>query len=638
MDPPPCPLPAPGAAEGIERNILGELLEYLQSMAGASPIRTFAYNLLSRDGYDNKEFSELLNTVLILTAALLESGKFQRGSQAAEFAVARMVEYLCVKLAFQYPVLQDMEPEMAPAAAEIEAVGRELGELVKRYNESLQQAAAWGGSNGVRQNPAGGWGSGARSAPTVDRWGNSTASKGSSTRWGASALEKTQPADAGVSLDIFKKDVPKSPKMSSDKPIRNEPMSGLSEFSALYTVTPPSEAPSRPVGRHGRAPRPTEHPTGDTVQMQSRTASEEPAVAQEPAPEVAPGEQWVLNSDKTEPTYLKVTPTVDGRQNMLYERGHCKPAYRITDNKVEATVTERESYMSAGYELHELTFADKDRGMFAKADKKPKEVIYNRDKLLKAEGEEISNVLSYYQEKLSGGQIGDTTLLSLEAIRDVTGDDNAVVVLNYSEKKAVNTNANIKEYLDAVKAASTPKAVSDAVEKLKNDHPYWGSWLALKLQELTNTILSEDFALDLNITNFLEDFSVLSGVVTDDAGPEVTTAAVEYAVSQVSTFLGAVGYIEGTEDEWGICTMTHSHCIIDVPMSASQLELSGGESIGRLTKTTAPELFRIIEGAVGDDVMHYYWLLTQDGTILELSPAPTGKGAWIVKPRDRIGH
>jgi len=87
-----------------------------------------------------------------------------------------------------------------------------------------------------------------------------------------------------------------------------------------------------------------------------------------------------------------------------------------------------------------------------------------------------------------------------------------------------------------------------------------------------------------------------------------------------------------------MCTLTHTHLILDLPMTVEQLELSGNEAIGRVTRTTAPVLHRLIEGAVGENADHYYWLRTLDGTIVEAVPAPGGSSDWILAVRDHLGQ
>lgn len=634
QNPPECPLAAPGAASGVERNILGELLEYVQSMAGTSPIRTFMYNMLSRQEYNNKEFTDLLNTVFILTAALLESNRFQNGSQAAEFAVARMVEYQCVMMAMQYPILQDMEPQMAGAAQEIHEVGTQLGQLIKSYKEEMarQQSYTPPGGGG------GGWGMQPNAVKT-DRWGNASVNQQSATppQWGGNTRRTTPPMSEGISTDIFKKDTPPRGGDVPQQPVRSDTMTSSSALASLYGVTPPSDTsgePSRPMGHRG-APTPvrTEHPTGNTVHMQPK----EP-VAAEPAVKEEDDVRWVINSDKTVPVYMTPSPSPDGRQNLVYERGHCKPAYRITNNHIDTTVTERDSYMSAGYGLHELTFKNKDGGLFIKGEVTPKEVLYNREKLLKSEGEEIGKTLSYYQEEMSGGHINETTLLTLGAVREACEEKGAIVVLSYTEKNVVNTNTNIKEYLDAIKAEKDPSKLSGLVDDLVVAHPYWGNWLKERLTALVTTTFQEDYGQDITMGDFCEDFSLMDKLIDDELTEEVINAVRERVLSRIEVMIGTVGYLEGSDTEWGMCTMTHTHCIIDVPMTAEQLELSGDSPIGRLTKTTAPELYRIIEGGINESPDHYYWLVTKDGSVLELRPAPGGSNDWLIAKRDRIGH
>jgi len=611
-NPPQCPLPAPGAAEGIERNILGALLEYLQSQSNVSPVRCFTYNLLSYTEYNNQDFTALLNTVLILTGALLESGQFQRGSQAAEFAVARMVDYQYVQIAKKFTPLQDMDPELGNIAGQIEQIGGELGQMIKGYTQQLQQQ---------QQQPQTQWGSGQRAPSSNDRFGGQRQAP-QYNPWGSKPQQKQQPQQ--INTDIFSsvkpRQTPPEPPVRSSPPMTNTLLD-------LYGVTAPADTPPAPTQR-GRAPAPvapktTGHPTGNTVHVQETPNKEA---------------RWVVNSDKTKPVYMKPTASTKGRQNLLYDRTTHKPAYRIEGNLVQASITERETPMSAGYELHELTFRNKNDGLFATEIRKPVGEVYNRDRLLKATDEEVGDLIPYYQESHSGGKLDDTALFSLAAMHDSIDEENAVLVLSYKESQTIMTNVNLKVELDTLRDTHDMASIRDRITAIKKINVYLGAWLMDSMTGMVNKILKEDYALDDTIDSFEEDASDFYQLVGGDVTQELVESLEDRIRTRLDVLIGNVGYLEGSKDEWGMCTLTHTHLILDLPMTVEQLELSGNEAIGRVTRTTAPVLHRLIEGAVGENADHYYWLRTLDGTIVEAVPAPGGSSDWILAVRDHLGQ
>lgn len=607
-NPPQCPLKAPGAAEGIERNILGAMLEYLQSQSSVSPIRCFTYNSLSYREYSNQEFTDLLNTILILTAALLETGQFQRGSQAAEFAVARMVDYQYVRMAKQYPALQDLDPQMGAVAGEIEQIGSELGRLVTGYIQKMQQP---------QTQPAPQWGSQAQ-AP-MSQTGRFSGQR-EQNPWGnkASPPPATQ---TQINTDIFSSVKPRqAPNESS---IRSTPPVTTSLLD-LYSVSTPQAEP-QPQETPARPTRPVvaEHPTGNTVHVQE-TPAEKP--------------RWVVNSDSTPPLYMKPSPSPEGRQNLLYDRTSHKPAYCIEGNTIKASITEREEPMTAGYELHELTFRNKNDGLFLSGTHKPIGEVYNRGRLLKATDEEVGEIIPYYQEKHSGGKLDDSALFSLAAMRKVIDEDDAVLVMLYTETRTIKTHDNLKVLLDDLREAEDLRHAVTALKSIDSTNAYLGQWLHNNLRDLTNQILAEDYGLeDITIDSFVGDVLDLDGIVDDEITQELVDALKARIQTRIGVLIGSVGYLEGNDDEWGVCTLTHHHRIVDVPMTVEQLELSGDQPIGRITRTTAPVLYRLIDGALGETPDHCYWMRTLDGSILELIPAPGGSGHWIIAAREHLG-
>lgn len=632
-NPPNIQLAAPGPAAGIERNILGALLEYLQNQAQVSAVRCFTYNMMSRNGYVNNEFDELVNTVFVLTAALLDSGQFDRGGPAATFASERMVDFACVRFANEYPELRNMDPDLAANANQIYDVGSELGNLVNAYRSHLQQQ---------QQQPQFGGGNiqfgGQSQRIPMGNPGNQLSQRipmgNTNSRQAQVNPRNSSPGGpSSINTDIYN-NKPRAPQQSVQQPIRNNSVRKNSLFTPKRAeqqrpaepVQETQEQAPAPTPVHRPTPTPTQHPTGDTVHKKEKPSDEA---------------RWVICPEYCKVEYLKPSPDPEGLRVLLYEAQMLKPAYQIIGNVVKSTVTEREERMSAGYELHELAFTKDAKRRIGIWGKRPAvDEVYSRGDLLKATSEEeLIDVVPYYQETMSGGALSDLTLVSIEAMRKAVEEDTAVMVISYEEKKTIQSNEDIRELLLAIKKCENISEVVVKVKDLLDDHEYMYTWLDLAFTKLTNKVLMEDYGLPIDIDSFVGDAPSLSGIVNEEITQGVVDAMRKRVVERIKVFLGTIGYIEGGEDTWGMCNITHNHRIIDIPIISQQLYLAGAESMGRLTKVTAPMIHKLIAGAVGDTPTdHYYWLRTRDGVILELVPAPGKNTDWIVVQRDKLGH
>lgn len=632
QNPPPCPVQALGAAEGCERNVLGMLFAYLQDNASRSPIRCFTYNYLAQNQFDNEEFISLLNTVLLLAGAVLEADpNIQRISQSSEIAIPAMVDSVYIRMAEKFPELQDMDTAMQHEVPRIKQMFQQMGELATRYKQSLQQPqGGWGMSQGgwpPSNGGGGGWGRsstpsqssrfGGNTQPAAPQWNQRSPQSRNVNVEAASLYQHSAPRPAATNSNV-----------RSKKPMQSNSLLDL--YTSQDTPPPPREPEPAPAAKPSPAPKMTDHPTGNTVHFQQGSV----AVSTDKG-----AEQWVIcEDDETPPA---ITPTISSEDHpfLLYERTTMKPAYCFKDGKTLMTVTERDTPMSAGYELHELAFKRRNP-LLDPGDVKPMTEAFERDKLLKAETKEaIEEAIPYYQEELAGGKLCDLTLSALDALKPLIEEPNAVLVVVYEEKIAIHTDQDLKEILEPIRDASSFDSLVGSVAHLQSQRPRLAQWVNAELTKLFNQVLREDFGTLASIDDLVDDGPNIDDLVSGDFTEAMLSKVEERFLVRVRNVFGTIGYIAGGDGEMGISTLRRVHRIIDVPVTLEGLELSGGRSnSGRITRTSAPLTHRLIEGALGESADHFYWLRTADGAILEMTPAVTGKNDYLLVQRDRIGH
>lgn len=677
QQPPQCPIEGPPPVQGMERNVLGLLIEYLQANAQRSPVMCFGYNALSANGYNNEDFMELLRSTMMLTGALMESGKYQRGSMAAEFAVERMALYKYVKLAERLPHLQDMDPGFGNQVREILQVGQELGQMISAYQNHLRQQQSgpqnWNrqfGGGGGQQDTWGNHGGGMSQTPTntASRFGNAPQGAQRSS-WGQSAPQSggnpfeiggnapQPPQDTQINTDIFGA-APKS-HTSPSKPKGNTAMqsSGFLDIPQQAPEPTPNvtETPVETSKPLQDTPKPNGHPTGNSTHLTQATV----------IADSGDGFEWHIHNHGTgkppAPTWLMDHPhdlltdieSVDRFTKVCKEDGS-----RIISpvNKVKE--------MTAGYELHELAL----RSRPAHLDVGPKTSInhaVNKDNIVIPENEKLPED-TYTSEtlSLSGGALTDVAMLSVDQFRQTLEDEDTLVVVDYQEKQYFRTQKGAQSVLESVLHENHLGHVVKAIVDLSQQYPELYHWLSRELTDMVHDVLDRDYNISTRIDSVIEDHESLIDLLAKKYSVTYSRRIEERIVQTYRQRIGEVTYLTPnqaisdltsmatgilsedydlniqTDDlddgDMGLVSLTRHHKIVSVPRTLDRLALSGSTDRGYLTTKSAPTVHAILQTTL-DGWQGPAWLRTLDGETVQVRRSVISPNDWVLIQVDRIG-
>lgn len=140
-------LPIGGPMAQFVEPTMGMLLAELQANAQANPLRTFLFNQLSQNNYQNEEFANALMTVLEY-AELLASGGMSNIEMAVNTAVKEVAAMLTAINVARYPALASTvtDPRAQRNVEELIAKFNQIGNQIDAFNSSRQaQSQPWPG-------------------------------------------------------------------------------------------------------------------------------------------------------------------------------------------------------------------------------------------------------------------------------------------------------------------------------------------------------------------------------------------------------------------------------------------------------------------------------------------------------------
>jgi hypothetical protein len=196
---PPCvpSFQAPGFMNDLLPVISAAVAIDFQTNAQNSPPRTFAYNLVSRNGYQNEIFAGLVMGVVDWVLLGLATNKFQNPEQGAQALIPKMCEMFVANQVLQYAELQQgVPPQMQAHITNLASMATAVQNEIIAFKQSQEYAAMMGQGGGGFG--GGGWNQGGQQGGGSQwggarQWGNSGGGQQWGTqqpsRWGGGAAQ-----------------------------------------------------------------------------------------------------------------------------------------------------------------------------------------------------------------------------------------------------------------------------------------------------------------------------------------------------------------------------------------------------------------------------------------------------------------
>lgn len=634
--PPQTPIKGPPAVQGMERNILGVVIDYIQSMVGKSGLRNFAYNALSENGYRNESFVPIFEVILYATAAMIERGDYPRGQQAARVASQIMVDFALIGMAEKFPVLQELDPELGQKQYQIKDAANSIRVMAGEYkrhveaqyqsNHQYHQNDPWSQqSTDYHQPPVGSpWGGAGN--PTDARFPDQTPHvSGADIMFGGSPApnNNSQPyTESNMSNEDF------------DNPLLAAAFSNQAQESAPQESAASRETTAAQAWGSDTTEVPDE---GRTVVNRSDCA----------ATEDGKGGVWLVPK---EGAYLERDWSMSQPHPLLFDVDTYRLAYhqRTVDGKpvIMEVVTERSEKMGAGYHLHELAYTNKDAFLDTVEEQPTRSIndVYERPKLLKDDisYEQLVSHFNIHRIAIDDGKIDPLVFMTMErARRDQNKPHDTVVVMDYREKFHFVWDIEIKAVIEDLCQAGDLLTLHTKLTDDKSDIP--APLLTILERIITtqvNRVLNMDFNLVPAIT--VESFVGDAEELVDYLGKTYSARFSQSIQQRVMRWLNdSLRKIEvRAPDEEGDnpeVIITRLHQIVDIPLTTEALRIGGSEKgRGAIAMDTHPVLYHLITTAINQTDC-FMWLRTFDGTLMEVRPSPLLSGQWIINEVERIG-
>ena len=646
----------------------------LQNNAPNSPPRTFAYNLVSRNGYQNEIFAGLVMGVVDWVLLGLASNKFQNPEQAAQALIPKMIEMYVANQVVQYAELQQgVPPQMQSHITNLCALANDVqNEIAAFKNSNVYQQMmqggvvgggnVWGNSNqggwGNQGNQGGGWG-GAR------QWGNQGQQQGRSwgnSQGGGSWGQQRPPA-----------------RQFAGSLNQSGGTSGL--FAGGVQYGEPTETGSFNTSRFDKKPGDNQGPPavstgGKTswVPPEQRGQQEVKPTVRETSTSSQVEDVEVKQPGTNEPEHVDTTKlvwkaTVKQPYLLAYNpRTHLSYLQKQQDGTVIQLVKERTD-SSMDREKHRLPTAF---GAVPKHIDTAKSV-----EALKRVQTGVKELTTTVGDGEAGEEPPKKPLVQvveeawvLEPNLDlawlqgtlkcmaVTKDTKGVPDVYRIRAQVAEPFVSLRDESGALQSFAQAKSYTELQEMMKSvESAMNGALFAAinrKLTDMINRVLSQSLSIgDIRIHNFVEDIHELAGVIEKWYGETFSNA---FLGNQVKNIRGAFAEFSHPDDEAALTdlllserdysqeqppkltylTSNYTLTYLNVAAVELELELDPKDKIASLITSDMPELYELAESIFAatsgtEDNFFRHFIRTSDDHVLEITEGLIGADTYLVR-------
>lgn len=670
---PPCvpQFPYPGFMADLVPVISAAVALDLQTNAPNSPPRTMAYNVVSRNGYQNEVFAGLVMGVVDWVLLGLASNKFQNPEQAAQALIPKMVEMYVASQVVQYAELQQgVPPQMQAHITGLVQMGTEIQNEINAFKNSpvyaqmMQGGAAQGGQSAGWGNQGGGnqWG-GAR------QWGNS----GGGQQWG-NQQQQSRWGNQGGGGSAWNQQRPPARQFAGS--LNQGGTSGLFSGGAQYGE-PSQESGSFNTSRFDKKPGDNQGPSVPNVKTSwvppSERSASAPVAQQEPV-QFKPATQVETKPAGNEAEHIDSTklvwkPSVRQPYALAYNpRTSLLYLQKQADGTVIQLVKERTD-SSMDREKHRLptTFGSV-----------PKYIDTNKSAQTLTR---IAAGVKELTEKVGDGEAGEAPPKKplVQVVEDtwvleptldlawlqgtlkcmaVTKDSEQVPDVYRIRAQVAEPFVSLKDESGALQSFAQAKSYAELAEMMKSvegvmNGPLYAA-INRKLTEMVNRVLAQSLSIgDIRLHDFAADVAELPGVIEKWYGE---TFSVVFLGNQTKNIRAAFAEFSHPDDEAALTdnllmdrdyspehppkltylTSNYTFTYLSAAAVELELELDPKDRIASLITSDMPELYSLAESIFQatsgiDDNFYRHFIRTADDHILEVTTGYLGNDAYLIR-------